>query len=272
MRPNAAKRWCFTFNNYPVDWFFYMAPWLRKFLYIIGEEVGESGTKHLQGYIEFPKKCRPIEIVRTDLSTLPNFETIHWECAKGTRQDNITYCSKDGQYQTNLPIPRPVEIDDIYGWQKKVFDITENKADKRTVHWFWEPYGNYGKTALVRYLVHHKNAIICAGKAADAKYFIVKYKEKHDAYPDVVIFNLPRTMEKFVSYQALEEIKDGVFGSSKYECEPVLMNPPHLLVFANFAPDLTNPGLSLDRFYIRNVRDDEITIPMDLTCHEEFGG
>ena len=57
--------------------------------YIIGEEIGSRGTKHLQGYIEFNNRTRPIESI--------GIKAIHWEVAKGNKEQNYTYCSKDNK-------------------------------------------------------------------------------------------------------------------------------------------------------------------------------
>lgn len=86
-RVNPSKYWCFTLNNYTMEHLEHLEHSLSKDLYIIGKEVGESGTKHLQGYIEFHKRVRPVEHI--------GIKEIHWERTKGSREDNIRYCSKD---------------------------------------------------------------------------------------------------------------------------------------------------------------------------------
>jgi len=59
---------------------------VRRFVY--GVEVGEEGTRHLQGYIEFHKAKRigPLKIM---------FPTAHWESAKGNYKQNYKYCTKE---------------------------------------------------------------------------------------------------------------------------------------------------------------------------------
>lgn len=55
---------------------------------VVGFEVGESGTPHLQGYVEFKNQCK--------LSTLKRWlPSAHFEVAKGTAEDNLKYCTKD---------------------------------------------------------------------------------------------------------------------------------------------------------------------------------
>lgn len=52
------------------------------------EEVGDSGTHHLQGYVEFPNK-KSLQQVRGIL------EGAHWEPRAGTAEQAAAYCKKD---------------------------------------------------------------------------------------------------------------------------------------------------------------------------------
>ena len=58
---------------------------------IIGKEVGDSGTPHLQGYITFHKNKRlsPVKIIHP---------RAHWEIARESTDECIKYCSKDGDF------------------------------------------------------------------------------------------------------------------------------------------------------------------------------
>ena len=65
-RVSAGKRWCFTWNNYDVDAMAQLGQWFDelKLEWIFGEERGEKGTPHLQGYIERETKFRPKELCK----------------------------------------------------------------------------------------------------------------------------------------------------------------------------------------------------------------
>lgn len=103
---SPSNAWCFTLNNYTESEFEFLSSTLsgesEKYFYIIGKEVGESGTPHLQGYIALvdkKKKFRP----------LPKFavnregrNAVHWERSRGNREQNYKYCSKDGNFITNI--------------------------------------------------------------------------------------------------------------------------------------------------------------------------
>ena len=95
-RINASKRWCFTLNNYnqeDIDHLNSHGSDVSDFL-IFSEEVGESGTPHLQGYIEFKKKTRPMEHF--------NNKRFHWEKSKGSQIQNKDYITKaDGNVYVN---------------------------------------------------------------------------------------------------------------------------------------------------------------------------
>jgi len=55
------------------------------------EEVGENGTPHLQGYIEFSKRKRGLWIK----NNVNGMTRAHLACTKGSAEENIVYCSKD---------------------------------------------------------------------------------------------------------------------------------------------------------------------------------
>lgn len=57
-----------------------------------GEEVGASGTPHFQGFLQLKKRLS-LSTVKAMLPGNP-----HLEVARGTFQQNRTYCSKDGQF------------------------------------------------------------------------------------------------------------------------------------------------------------------------------
>lgn len=66
---------------------------------IQGEEVASTGTPHLQGYVQFlkmTKKCSAILSLTQKVSGWRNY--YHVLSCKGSDDDNIKYCSKDGNY------------------------------------------------------------------------------------------------------------------------------------------------------------------------------
>lgn len=245
-RGSQSSKWCLTVNNWTeanLDQLVHIFQRLG-YEYILGEEVGEQGTPHLQGYFETGgARIRPIEKLKLDFCP-------HFEKAKGSKLDNIKYCTKEGgTIHTNMRIPRPLPAISLYGWQEEAARLLETEPNQRDIFWFWSSAGARGKSTMVRWLVR-KGAIICSGKASDMKYLIVKYHEKHGVYPDDVVFDVPRSSFQYLSYTGIEEIKNGVFASTKYECDTVEMPWPRVWVFANYPPDLTNQDMSADRFQV----------------------
>lgn len=98
MPAKQAKNWCFTVNNYCAadkdkltDLF--EQPTNLKPVYITwGEEVGDSGTPHLQGFVSFNKKAT-FNAVKLALPT-----GAHLEVARGRPNQAAEYCHKDGEY------------------------------------------------------------------------------------------------------------------------------------------------------------------------------
>lgn len=83
----TARTWVFTLNNYDSgDVQLFKDLDVRRIVF--GEEVGESGTPHLQGYVTFKRSYR--------LSALKKISKgAHWEVAKC---EDFNYCLKDKKY------------------------------------------------------------------------------------------------------------------------------------------------------------------------------
>lgn len=92
---NKAKRWCFTLNN-PTDQES-IDPAITDYM-VVGDEVGEEGTRHFQGYVIFKK-----EYYLTGVKKL--LPRAHWEVAKGSPEQNRKYCTKDGNFGESGQIP-----------------------------------------------------------------------------------------------------------------------------------------------------------------------
>lgn len=106
---SPANAWCFTLNNWTETEYEFLSSKLldasEKYFYIVGKEVGESGTPHLQGYIalkEPKKKFRPLPTFAVNRESK---NAMHFERAKGNSRQNYMYCSKEGDFVTNMPKP-----------------------------------------------------------------------------------------------------------------------------------------------------------------------
>lgn len=243
---SPSIRWCFTLNNYTDDDISSISSMFQaEARYsVVGKEVGECGTPHLQGYIEFKRKMRPLSLGLT--------KSIHWEKAKGSRDSNYMYCSKDNEVVIGIGVPKPIKIlpkADLYAWQLKVLDDIKVEPDDRIIYWLWSEAGGVGKTSFQKYLTVKHGACILGGKAADCRNGIVDWFKRTGSTPELVCCNVPRSFNSdYVSYEAFENIKDMLFYSGKYEGGMICGNSPHLFIFANVEPDVEK--LSADRWQI----------------------
>lgn len=253
-RPAGACKWTFTWHNYSENWMAQMALGLDGCLWCAGEEFTQEGTPHLQGYVEFPTKVRPI-----GYKGFP--KEIHWgdkfgKPAKGNRAQNIKYCSKEGRaFHGNLKKIREMTFPDMdKWWQKEVLEYIKNDPDDRTINWYYGP-GGIGKTTFTKYLIEKHNAVMVAGKGADVRNAICTYLKDTGNFPELVVFPIPKSFNsEYLSYEALENIKDMCFYSGKYEGGQVCGPCPHLFVFSNEPPEYRK--LSTDRWRIVNIEEE----------------
>lgn len=126
-------KYVFTLNNYTEEDLEIVPKVLSSIgSYVFGEEIGEQGTPHLQGWLRLKTKQRI-----THLKKIKGLERFHWEQQRGTDAQAIQYCLKDNKYHSNIPVkkflpPRPLKIiSELYPWQKELEDIVKHDADER---------------------------------------------------------------------------------------------------------------------------------------------
>lgn len=90
----SAKNYCFTINNYTDEEYSGILCSLRSKskYFIIGKEIGDSGTPHLQGYCSLRESHTLLQL-KNGLSSRG-----HFEIAKGGGAHNRIYCSKGGDF------------------------------------------------------------------------------------------------------------------------------------------------------------------------------
>lgn len=250
---NKAKNWFFTFNNYTPEDIVLIVPTFDKYCekYLFQEEVGEEcGTPHLQGGIWLKEKMRPTELKLS--------KKINWRLMK-KELETMIYCSKEKTrngaiYKSkNMILPKPLKvIETLRPFQQQLETLLLEEPNDREIIWVSDEQGGIGKSALCRYLISKYNACyITEGKKSDIINIIYNYCETN--YLTIVILDVPRANGNNISYKSLEEIKNGIICNTKYETGQKLINPPHIIVFANSHPDTSQ--FTSDRWKIYTVDD-----------------
>ena len=247
-----VKKFCFTLNNWneeEVNNIVKIAVSVLKCKYILGYEIGECGTPHIQGFLLLDKKKSWDSVLKS-----LNNKRIHLECAKGSIKSNIDYCTKDNNFITNYPNLKPKKplklISNLYPWQSEIVELLKTEPDGRTVNWYWETKGKTGKSSFCKYMYANYNALVIqGGKLSDIMNIL--FNRDCDNL-DMILIDIPRKNGNNISYSAVECILNGMITNTKYETGTKIFNAPHLVVFSNFEPDTIN--LSMDRWRIVDIK------------------
>lgn len=301
--------YCATLNNWTQqEWDVLVTPNAKLQYIIIGQEVGEQGTPHLQIYFQLAKQTMLTSIKRWG----GPWARMHMEGARGTDEEASTYCKKERNFveigerksmgrkgaRSDLnAVKEAIERGDTYDticeehfevasrcnrfikervqaresgkqvsellkqyenfvprpWQQALLDVVKEEACPRKIHWYWEMQGNVGKSYMTSYLGSVLGAtVLTGGKKVDMAYI---YAQKPT---DIVVFDLGRTTEqkdgeRFLDgmYSLAEDLKNGRVVSTKYESKTVFFKIPHVIIFANFSPDMTK--WSQDRYFVKRL-------------------
>lgn len=256
--PKPHKNWTFTWNNYPDTFDTDIQGYLggaAKYAY--QEEIGEQKTPHIQGCVSWTNARHFNALKKLN-------EKIHWEVMKAEFKQNVTYCTK---LETRKPggiirtkgIPKPIEdpIKQLRPWQATIEEELKQAPENRIINWIQDELGGTGKTTYCKHLCITQKAIYVSGKASDVKY-AVKCKLDEGEEVRIVLWDVPRTVEKYLSYEAIESVKNGIFFCNKYESGQCIFESPHIYIFANFEPETTK--LSLDRWNIRKINPNNMEL------------
>lgn len=259
------KKWRFRLALYDEDDHKKMQSYPMLTYYCSGKEITPTtGKVHWQTYIETKM---------TRLKTLfKAFPKTSFRGTDGTLltcrfspEDNKAYCHKDKTDLLEWGTPLPFEEHrkkpcletftpdiELRKWQNHCLDVVKSKPDRK-IYWIWSKGGKTGKTTFAKWLyATQEDVCVLNGKSADQRNGVATFCTENLRYPKTVVVNVPRcTTAEFISYEALENIKDMFFYSGKYEGKMICGPSPHLIVFANFEPKFQK--MSMDRWCLYEI-------------------
>lgn len=275
VRTRKAVKWVFTLNNYTECEYTEVLGTLKKAAknFIVGKEVGAEGTPHLQGaFVSNGRKKL------AQLKQWPGFERAHFETMRGSTRQAFDYCLKEDkdavyhfpEYDERRRLASSL-IDvhtlkdatpDGKVWMRLVWERIEFQrqisAGARTITVVVDRAGNSGKSWFTKsVLFHDPQALAGSGKVADVTMLIGRRLASGQPV-SLVIWDLPRCLdEKFVSYGAIEQVKNGCITHTKgcgSECGQYLFSNPAVVIFCNNHLDYSK--LSTDRWDVYELKQD----------------
>jgi len=250
---SRSRNFLCTWNNYPEDWKDIIKG-CGAIDYSAQREKGKDAEKeHIQFCVRFAEARQFTAIQKM-------FVGAHIEIAKDWVKC-YAYCQKkDTQVEAGIVAPEkyvcrdPLEGKVLRPIQKEILDLVNRQADDRSIHWFWDPLGAMGKTTIAKHIcMHNAGAIYLTGKSADMKYGVMSWLSSGKNLK-VVLIDLTRSVEAYVSYQGIEEIKNGIFYNTKYESGMCMFDNPHVIILSNFLPEVD--ALREDRWEVHDYSPD----------------
>lgn len=247
---HQARRWKFVLkadepNSYsPQELFEILKPICTEFYYQM-ESGEETGYIHYDGCFSLKSK----EYFNTVKNLIGQNDVhleqpINWKACVAYAQKMDTRIG--GPWNHNSVWIKTIQH--LLPWQEELHTELSQEPDDRKVIWYCDWEGGTGKTSFAKYMaVHHHATVMTNAKSNDIAYGLPDH-------PKIVIFNLTRSSQDHINYEAIEAIKDGLIFSGKYESKTKVFNSPHVVIFANKLPD--KQKLSADRWDIREMGEE----------------
>lgn len=148
------------------------------------------------------------------------------------------------RYAAEDRVPKVLELEARFDYQRQLLSIIEAPVCERSIYWVYDSVGNHGKTYFCKYLVDCKGAFYTnGGKGVD---LLFAYSGQ-----SIVLFDYVRDSEEYVGYGVIEQLKNGIAMSTKYESVTKRFATPHVIVMANFRPQSSK--FSADRIKLIEV-------------------
>lgn len=250
MEKKRSRSFVFTINNYTIeDLKVFQSSVIKNqsSYYILGFEIGEKGTPHIQGYIHFYNAKTFIQLKK--IITRGHIEITH-----GSIQENIAYCSKDNHYVEYGEHPQPGIRNDLKNIKEKVMNHTpindiirddiENLQQlkfmetmlryqqpkeriKPKVMWYYGGTG-VGKT---------KEAIEYANNINEEYYISMKNLNWWDGYIGQKVVIIDDFRKDFCTFHELLRILDRYPYRVNIKGSSMWFEPEHIIITSCYKPD-----------------------------------
>lgn len=159
-----------------------------------------------------------------------------------TRYPRFTRCLERRSLGFDLQLGEPRD------WQSSLAQRLEAPPDDRVIEFVLDPEGNKGKSWFQRWFMTNnkdKTQILGMGKRDDIAHMV-------DITKTIFLFNVPRDGMEFLQYTILEQLKDRMVSSPKYNSQMKIMRDKvHVVVFCNEHPDMNK--MTRDRYLITEI-------------------
>lgn len=157
-----SRDWVFTINNPTLEEEKSLEGLVgdRATYLVYGRETGDSGTPHLQGFVQLCSRSR-----RRAVSGLPGLSRAFLECRKGSPQQASEYCKKDGNF---------VEIGEMcqQGKRKDLDEVREAVRGGASELQLFEDHFS----TMVRYgrgIQHYRNLLQASGERTPPRIYVI---------------------------------------------------------------------------------------------------
>jgi hypothetical protein len=148
--------------------------------------------------------------------------------------------------------PEPLLVLDdaeLNDWQRVLHDaLRTNDPGDRAILFYVDEEGGKGKTWFQRYMVSkypNDTQVLSIGKRDDVAHALDQTKK-------IFLFNVPRGGMEFFQYTTVEQLKDRMVFSPKYDSKTKIWREKvHVVVFCNEEPDMAK--MTADRYIIMNI-------------------
>lgn len=214
--------------------------------WIIAQERGKTGYEHYQ--IRF-QSCEELEKIRKN--------SLFYNGSVDKAEHWSNYEKKDGKYITSEDTTeiRKIRFGKPRKYQEDILKALKEQ-NVREIHYWYDPYGNTGKSWLCNYLYETGKGYYVP-PTIDTVKGLIQFVASGYRNEEIIVIDIPRSWKWSEQlYTAIESIKDGLIYDTRYNASTRNIRGVKILVLSNTEPKLNK--LSKDRWIGLRYYDGQI--------------
>ena len=127
---------------------------------------------------------------------------------------------------------------DSFSWERQLEELLLSKPNDKYIYWLVDNKGTSKMCNFMYYMAKNYQAIIAPARGSTMKFIVAEFIFSNGYEPKIILIDAVTKMNfKNINYSGIEELKNGYFNLSRGSLRTIVIESPHIVVFADKKPN-----------------------------------
>ena len=130
---------------------------------------------------------------------------------------------------------------ETFSWERQLEELLLAKPNDKYIYWIYDNKGTSKMCNFMHYMAKNHNAIIAPARGSTMKFIVAEFICSNGYEPKIILIDaVTKINYKNINYPSIEELRYGYFNISKGSLRTIVIESPHIVVFADEKPNYNN--------------------------------